>query len=200
MSPLTRTAFKMKFSLKESFERLRRGEAAMSPEDRKKELFFVCTLLALGAAAVFTFSNFIQIQKIGVVEGGGQNAASDGRDVLSSARNLNDKYGAYLRMREQSSELAAMAESVGRSPIASVVPPPAKASETSVPEFVPTIRIKALVVLGGSSTCMLDIDNEEPGTIYRPGSTFGKGKGRILSIDTKGVTWRWASKKFHTPL
>lgn len=103
-------------------------------------------------------------------------------------------------MREQSPELVALSDAIGRSPVAAVVPSPSLAADTSVPEFVPTVTIKGLVVLGGSTICTLDIDGEEPGQIFKPGMTFGGGKGKILSIDSKGVSWRWANKNHRTDL
>lgn len=65
-----------------------------------------------------------------------------------------------------------------------------------IPSYVPTVTLKALAVLGGESVCVLDIDGEKPGTVFRECGSFGGGKGRIVKIDADGVTWRWADKEY----
>ena len=188
-------------SLKELFRQMRLNEAARSPEERKKEYIFVLLLFVFFAAAVFTMRNFIAMNGI---TADGEDLSSQqmprGNQALESAKALNAKYEAFRKMREQSPELVALSDAIGRSPVAAVVPSPSLAADTSVPEFVPTVTIKGLVVLGGSTICTLDIDGEEPGLIFKPGMTFGGGKGKILSIDSKGVSWRWANKNHRTDL
>ena len=188
-------------SLKELFRQMRLNEAARSPEERKKEYIFVLLLFVFFAAAVFTMRNFIAMNGI---TADGEDLSSQqmprGNQALESAKALNAKYEAFRKMREQSPELVALSDAIGRSPVAAVVPSPSLAADTSVPEFVPTVTIKGLVVLGGSTICTLDIDGEESGQIFKPGMTFGGGKGKILSIDSKGVSWRWANKNPRTDL
>ena len=188
-------------SLKELFRQMRLNEAARSPEERKKEYIFVLLLFVFFAAAVFTMRNFIAMNGI---TADGEDLSSQqmprGNQALESAKALNAKYEAFRKMREQSPELVALSDAIGRSPVAAVVPSPSLAADTSVPEFVPTVTIKGLVVLGGSTICTLDIDGEESGQIFKPGMTFGGGKGKILSIDSKGVSWRWANKNHRTDL
>lgn len=188
-------------SLKELFRQMRLNEAARSPEERKKEYIFVLLLFVFFAAAVFTMRNFIAMNGI---TADGEDLSSQqmprGNQALESAKALNAKYEAFRKMREQSPELVALSDAIGRSPVAAVVPSPSLAADTSVPEFVPTVTIKGLVVLGGSTICTLDIDGEESGQIFKPGMTFGDGKGKILSIDSKGVSWRWANKNHRTDL
>ena len=188
-------------SLKELFRQMRLNEAARSPEERKKEYIFVLLLFVFFAAAVFTMRNFIAMNGI---TADGEDLSSQqmprGNQALESAKALNAKYEAFRKMREQSPELVALSDAIGRSPVAAVVPSPSLAADTSVPEFVPTVTIKGLVVLGGSTICTLDIDGEESGQIFKPGMTFGGGKGKILSIDSKGVSWRWTNKNHRTDL
>lgn len=188
-------------SLKELFRQMRLNEAARSPEERKKEYIFVLLLFVFFAAAVFTMRNFIAMNGI---TADGEDLSSQqmprGNQALESAKALNAKYEAFRKMREQSPELVALSDAIGRSPVAAVVPSPSLAADTSVPEFVPTVTIKGLVVLGGSTICTLDIDGEESGQIFKPGMTFGGGKGKIFSIDSKGVSWRWANKNHRTDL
>ncbi|WP_281691803.1 hypothetical protein [Cloacibacillus porcorum] len=188
-------------SLKELFRQMRLNEAARSPEERKKEYIFVLLLFVFFAAAVFTMRNFIAMN--GITADGEALSSQQmprGNQALESAKALNAKYEAFRKMREQSPELVALSDAIGRSPVAAVVPSPSLAADTSVPEFVPTVTIKGLVVLGGSTICTLDIDGEESGQIFKPGMTFGGGKGKILSIDSKGVSWRWANKNHRTDL
>ncbi len=183
---------------------MRRSEAALSPEEKRKEYTFVLLLVVFFAAALFTMRNFIAMNSI-LIDDVGQNVPQMPRGNKageSAAKALGAKYEAFRRLREQSPELVTLSDAIGRSPVAAVVPPPSPplASETSVPDFVPTVTIKALVVLGGSTVCTLDIDGEASGQIFKPGMTFGDGKGKILAIDSKGVSWRWANKNHRTDL
>lgn len=70
------------------------------------------------------------------------------------------------------------------------------AEARSLPGYVPTVVLRALAVLGGESVCVLDIDGEEAGKIYRAGECFGGGKGRVVKINAGGVTWRWAGLEY----
>ncbi len=187
-------------SLKDLFQRMRRGEAVKSPEERKKEYIFVLLLAVFLAAAVFTMRNFIAMNSIVVDDGSVGGQTTGGAQAAESAKALNAKYEAFRKLRDQSPELVALSDAIGRSPVAAVTPPPSLASDTKVPDFVPVVAIKGLVVLGASTVCTLDIDGEEPGLIFKPGMTFGGGKGKILSIDSKGVSWRWANKNHRTDL
>lgn len=172
-----------------------------SPEERKKVYVYAGTLILFSAAAVYSFTNFIKINKISAasMEVPSVQIPVD-TGIKEAAKKMNDQYSAYIKLREETPELVALSEAVGRSPVSAVVPPPAQAPDTKVPDFVPTLKIRALVVLGGTSICTLDIDDEEPGKIFKPGAIFGKGKGRILSIDSEGVSWQWANKKHRTKL
>lgn len=73
---------------------------------------------------------------------------------------------------------------------------PETADMRSLPAYVPTVVLRALAVLGGESVCVLDIDGEEAGKIYRAGESFGGGKGRVVKIGADGVTWRWTGREF----
>ena len=69
-------------------------------------------------------------------------------------------------------------------------------SARRMPGYAPTVILKALAVLGGESVCVLDIDGEEPGRVFRAGDVFGGGKGRVVKINADGVTWRWADREY----
>lgn len=70
------------------------------------------------------------------------------------------------------------------------------ADARGLPGYVPTVVLRALAVLGGESVCVLDIDGEEAGKIYRAGESFGGGNGRVVKINADGVTWRWADREY----
>lgn len=184
----------------ERFRKLREKEALQSPEERKKNYVYILILILLLLLVLYTMRNFVEVNSLNSGAPLHSEPSAADNNTINAARELNAKYEAYLKLREESPQLAALAEAVGRSPVASVVPPPSLASDTSVPEFVPTVTIKALVVLGSDKICTLDIDGEESGKIFKPGATFGGGKGKILSIDAKGVDWTWANKKYRTSL
>ena len=65
-----------------------------------------------------------------------------------------------------------------------------------LPSYMPTVILKALAVLGGESVCVLDIDGEEAGKIFREGDVFGNGRGRVVKISADGVAWRWADREY----
>ena len=69
-------------------------------------------------------------------------------------------------------------------------------SARRMPGYAPTVILKALAVLGGESVCVLDIDGEEPGRVFRAGDVFGDGRGRVVKINADGVTWRWADREY----
>lgn len=73
---------------------------------------------------------------------------------------------------------------------------PQDAAAHSLPGYVPTVVLTALAVLSGESVCVLDIDGEEAGKIYRAGESFGGGKGLIVKINAGGVTWRWVDREY----
>lgn len=202
MPSLKMSSFKLKgLSIRDAYEKMRTGGAQMTPEQRRKSLISTGAILLMGGLAFFTFYNFLQVLKINTDEYSTQMAPPRKNDEIKKrGEELNAKYNAYTSLREGTQQLVAIEDAIGRSPVSQVVPPPAVATETAVPEFVPTVKIKALIVLGGSSICTLDIDGEETGQIYKPGTSFGGGKGRILSIDLKGVSWSWANKKHRTDL
>ncbi|MCC8177574.1 MAG: hypothetical protein LIO38_00435 [Cloacibacillus sp.] len=129
-------------SLKDLFRQVRLNEAARSPEERKKEYIFVLLLAVFFAAAVFTMRNFIAMNGIAVDDGGSSmQQMPRGNQALESAKALNAKYEVFRKMREQSPELVALSDAIGRSPVAAVVPSPSLAADTSVPEFVQTVTI-----------------------------------------------------------
>ena len=74
----------------------------------------------------------------------------------------------------------------------------AEESGGKIPLYAPTVVIKALVVLDGGSACVLDIDGEEAGKVFKAGDLFGGGQGRVVKINESGVTWRWLEREYTT--
>lgn len=74
-------------------------------------------------------------------------------------------------------------------------------SDLQVPnseEFEPTILIKALLVMNKRGMAILTIEGEPENKIYKSGDVFSQGRGKIISIDEKGVMWSWKNVKKHT--
>ena len=82
------------------------------------------------------------------------------------------------------------------SPVFVMNVPDGAQSARRMPGYAPTVILKALAVLGGESVCVLDIDGEEPGRVFRAGDVFGDGRGRVVKINADGVTWRWADREY----
>ena len=61
-------------SLKELFQKMRRSEAALSPEEKRREYTFVLLLVVFFAAALFTMRNFIAMNSI-LIDDVGQNVS-----------------------------------------------------------------------------------------------------------------------------
>ncbi len=187
---------KTKINRSKIFSRVRMPS---SPEEKKELLYFFLLFFIFSAAAVTSVVNFwwlntskdeaniSQMPKIPA-----------GSEINTKLSTFAVKYDVYVKYRDDSKQLVQLAESVGRYPVA-LLPKPV-AQEFAVPEFAPQIRIKALVIMGSGGVATLDIENENPGMIVRPGTAFGGGKGKITAIDPKGVSWTWANKKYRTDI
>ena len=68
----------------------------------------------------------------------------------------------------------------------------------SLPLYAPTVVIKALALLDGESICVLDIDGEEAGKVFKAGDAFCDGQGRVVKINGDGVTWQWLGREYVT--
>lgn len=180
----------------------------LSPEDKKELMTATVMFLIFTVSAVFSLMNFMWLNNpadtsvtadmpVPKVSGGG-NAALNIEELVA-------KYDAYNKSRTYSSQLVTLAEAVGRCPITDASEQinkiMAKTPEKyEVPDVVPVITIKALVIMEGTGVATLDIEGERPGQIARSGYVFGAGKGKITSIDAGGVNWKWANKKYRTNL
>ena len=174
-------------------------KAPVSPEEKKELMFFLLLFLLFSATAVTSLVNLwwlnTSTEPASVISMPKMPATSE---INTEISNFSNKYDIFLKYRNESGQLVELAETVGRYPVA-LLPKPV-AQEFSVPDFAPQIQIKALVVMGSGGVATLDIENETPGTIVRPGTVFGGGKGKITAIDPKGVSWTWSNKKYRTDI
>lgn len=183
------------------FARMRPNGASRSPEQTKMILLLLFMTVVFFAAATFSMWNFIRMNRIEAADPGVISVSDKASvEAAESAKALNMKVSAFRRLRAETPQMVATAESTGRAAVSVVKPSPKLAEELKVPEFTPEVRIKALAVHGDKRICTLDIEGEEPDLLFKPGMTFGGGKGMIVSIDTKGVNWKWANKNHRTEL
>ena len=176
-------------------------ESCRSAEEIKRTFLLIFILLIFIAAVVFSVMNLFSLNAQGAqgllsVPPESERAA----DVERAAVELNIKLSAFSKMREKTQPLSEIAETAVFSPVSVSAPPLSAAEETQLPEFVPEVKIKALLVLGGRKVCTLEIDGEEADRLFEQGMTFGDGKGMIVSIDKKGVGWKWANKNYRADL
>lgn len=190
--------FREKFSVAKLISSLKKP---LTAEEKKERIFIFTAFLLFSSAAVVTMFDFIWLNKMSDTQVNvSQNqdfAYSEGKQKLNP---VNLKYDSYMKYRNDSSQLVLLAEAVGRYPVSVPPPPTISSKEMVMPDIVPLITVKALIVMGGGSAAALDIEGERPGLIMRPGSIFGGGRGKITAIDSKGVSWTWANKKYRTDL
>lgn len=170
-----------------------------SSEEKKELLNFLMLFLLFSSAALISVVNFgwlnISTDRVNIES---LTQMPSDSEIDAKISSFNRKYDIFMKCRVESGQLVELAETVGRYPVA-LLPVPI-AEKFSVPDFAPQIQIKALVVMASGGVATLDIENETPGLIVRPGTVFGGGKGKIIAIDAKGVGWTWSNKKYRTDL
>ena len=181
----------------------------MSPADKKEMMIIALLILFFAGLAMYSMNNFITLLNL---SGSAANVETEIKPPAGTSKeaasieDIEPKYRDYLKARTNSRQLATLAEAVGRYPIANASEEFAARSLVKVdvlediPEIIPTIAIKALVIMSGEGVAALDIEGERPGLIVSRGTVFGGGKGKIMSIDAGGVSWKWADKKYRTDL
>ena len=177
----------------------------MTPEAKKEFSQTATAFIVLLAATIFGIYNFILLNRASDDKALGdisiplvQQPSKSKTDI----EGLEEKYNVYLMSRNFSGQLVMLAEAVGRYPIANASAMFAEqaVTEYEVPDVVPVITIKALVLLEGLGVATLDIEGERPGQIVRKGYVFGGGKGKITGIDAGGVSWKWSNTQNRTNL
>ncbi len=172
-----------------------------SVEERKKLYSFFAIFLFFVFAAFYSMGNFVWLK----------NYSSDdkllGKAISGPSQEVTDEIAlitkmseAYGRYRAESEQLIAVGEAVGRSPVAMMADDAVSGDALASVNIIPAVTIKALIILDGGGAATLDIDDEAPGQIFRVGSVFGNGKGRVTAIDAKGVSWTWTNEKHRTDL
>ena len=108
---------------------------------------------------------------------------------------------AYQHYKTKSERILVLAEALGQPPITELnMGEGLGGGALAVPDFVPDVSIKALIVMDSGKAATLNIDGETPGQIFQQGAAFGNGKGKIIGIDSNGVSWTWLNKKHRTDL
>ena len=177
----------------------------MTPARKKELAVMALALLILLAGTFYSMKNFIWLNNIAEDASVGELKAPPVKPAAQSKidiEGLEGKYDVYLRSRNFSGQLVMLAEAVGRYPIAnaSALFAEQAVEEYELPDIVPVVTIKALVLLDGVGVAALDIEGERPGQIVRKGFVFGAGKGKITSIDAGGVSWKWSNTQNRTNL
>lgn len=181
----------------------------MSPDEKKEMRIIALLIVFFAGLAMYSMNNFITLLNMSGSAADVETVSKPAAGTSKEAANIEDiepKYRDYVKVRTYSSQLVTLAEAVGRYPIGNASEEFAARSLVKVdvlediPEIIPTMAIKALVVMSGEGVAALDIEGERPGLIVSRGTVFGGGKGKIMSIDAGGVSWKWADKKYRTDL
>lgn len=190
-------------SFSELAERLRYSSLKLpsSAEERKKLYLFIAILLFFSCAAFDSMGNFLLLNNF---DPGnkmlGSVASGPSQEVRDEIALMTKKVEAYGRYRAESEQLVSVGEDVGRSPVALLEVSAVSGDALAEVNIIPSVNIKALIILDGGGAATLDIDGEAPGQVFRVGSVFGNGKGRVTAIDAKGVSWTWTNEKHRTDL
>ncbi|GHV50642.1 hypothetical protein FACS1894216_03200 [Synergistales bacterium] len=65
------------------------------------------------------------------------------------------------------------------------------------PDPEPSVTVSAVMLMGGESMAMINVDNVEGGgseLIVKKGAKFANGKAIVTKIDSTGVTYTWKKK------
>lgn len=119
---------------------------------------------------------------------------------------------AYMELRRSSYQSAQLAIASGVNPfkkpqvaieIPPVVPPvgPGGVPVTPPPEVQPPmVTVKAIMILGERAAAVADIEGDGQAVILRVGSSFDGGRGRVVSISTSGIRFRWRGRIYDAAL
>ncbi len=190
--------------LSELADKLRYSSVKMpsSAEERKKIYIFLALFVFFAAAAFVSVGNFIWLNNIYKSADVLVNERSGpSEEAITKVENIRNMNAAYQHYKTNSERVLVLAEALGKPPVALLaIDDGLDGHALAVPDFVPAVSIKALIVMDSGKAATLDIDGETPGQIFRQGAAFGNGKGKIIGIDSKGVSWTWLNKKHRTDL
>lgn len=170
-------------------------------EERKKFYIFLFILLILIILVILSIINFLWLNKAVRIDFS-KDSTQQTHNIKTQNQSepINIKLDSYKEYLSEGTRLLELAETIARSPLSDLGDNGLLEKTLSVPEYPPNINIRALVVMGSGSIVVLDIEGEVPGKICKVGTTFGENKGRIITIDNKGVTWTWLKTKHRTNL
>lgn len=192
----------MRFS--EFVDRLRYSSVKMpsSAEERKKIYIFFALFVFFASAAFISMGNFVWLNEVNqsdVFTASGSSGPS--AEAITKVENIKNKNMAYQHYKTKSERILVLAEALGQPPITELnMGEGLGGGALAVPDFVPDVSIKALIVMDSGKAATLNIDGETPGQIFQQGAAFGNGKGKIIGIDSNGVSWTWLNKKHRTDL
>lgn len=179
----------------------------MSVEQKKEFFMVIIAFVIFTCLSVFSMKNFIWLTGIGMEQPVNEVISSDKTEKPNNPvktddviiKEIESNYNTYIKLKNNSDEIVKKSIALGRNPISKTQVK--KTPQTVEPEVLaPIMTIKAIVKLGNDSAATVNISSERPGMIIYKGSVFAQGKGKILSIDTKGVDWVWSGKKIRTEI
>lgn len=142
--------------------------------------------------------------------------------VVQEAQRLAEEVEAFrsaVLAREGSNQLAVMASRIDRRPFAPGALPAGEVREEVIADaeaggrsgqegvfaareevVPPFMAVQAVMVMGAQRMAVMDIEGESPGMIVRSGTSFGNGKGKVLSVSSGLVVVSWVDKRFEIPV
>ncbi|MDO4987614.1 MAG: hypothetical protein Q4E17_01085 [Synergistes sp.] len=183
---------------------------SLSPQKKRAKLLAVAAAICLAFALLYTVNGLVTVYRADKFDVSPDRSGTSGKEAQENAKSLSSKAAAFNKMRSEAQRLAAEADNVGRSPLG-VLGEGQHTDDENEEEYddenssavyvpVPAVTIKGIITSGGSSACILDIDGEESGRTYKVGASFGRGRGKIISVETDSVVWRWGDTEYRSDL
>jgi hypothetical protein len=116
-------------------------------------------------------------------------------------------FSATMLSRQTSRQLVALAVAADRRPfvpsgaaapavaVEAAVPVPTQPSRTEQEILPPSMVLRAVFLMGEKRSAVLDVEGESSELLVEPGTRFGGGLGRVLSISEKKVVVSWAGRR-----
>lgn len=134
---------------------------------------------------------------------------SSGEIVLAEDRarleGMVKDFSATMLSRQTSRQLVALTVAADRRPfapsgafapaVAVEVAQPAQPARTVQEILPPYMVLRAVFLMGERRSAVLDVEGESSELLVEPGTRFGGGLGRVLSISEKKVVVSWAGRR-----
>ena len=134
---------------------------------------------------------------------------SSGEIVLAEDRarleGMVKDFSATMLSRQTSRQLVALTVAADRRPfapsgafapaVAVEVAAPAQPARTVQEILPPYMVLRAVFLMGERRSAVLDVEGESSELLVEPGTRFGGGLGRVLSISEKKVVVSWAGRR-----